>query len=182
MSKRLNLVGKKFSRLLVLEFSHIKGSNRNRSYWKCLCDCGNTKIVRGSSLKEGSTKSCGCIVGQPLPFGEAAVNYVLLRYKQQAKIRKLRFQLTKKYFKTLILANCHYCANPPSNKTGQQYNGTIKYNGIDRKNNKLGYTYQNVVSCCKECNFMKKSMSYTEFLNKIFSIQRNLKDKYVSKN
>lgn len=28
--------------------------------WKCRCDCGNIVEVRGTSLKNGNTKSCGC--------------------------------------------------------------------------------------------------------------------------
>ena len=55
-----NLVGRKFGRLEVKEYSH-----KNKwvaSYWKCLCDCGNTKVVRGSSLTSGATRSCGCLL------------------------------------------------------------------------------------------------------------------------
>lgn len=29
--------------------------------WLCLCDCKNEKIVRGSDLQRGMTKSCGCL-------------------------------------------------------------------------------------------------------------------------
>jgi hypothetical protein len=28
--------------------------------WWCLCDCGTTKAVYGSKMKDGSSKSCGC--------------------------------------------------------------------------------------------------------------------------
>lgn len=28
--------------------------------YRCRCDCGNEKIVRGSHLLDGTTKSCGC--------------------------------------------------------------------------------------------------------------------------
>ena len=28
--------------------------------WKCKCDCGNEKIVRGSDLTTRKTSSCGC--------------------------------------------------------------------------------------------------------------------------
>lgn len=58
MSKRLDLAGQKFGRLTVLEFAYVK--NRN-SYWKCICDCGNIYTVEGQHLKNGHTKSCGCI-------------------------------------------------------------------------------------------------------------------------
>lgn len=55
----LNLVGKTFGQLTVLErdFS-IK---KNCSYWLCKCSCGNFKTVRGTSLTSGHTQSCGCL-------------------------------------------------------------------------------------------------------------------------
>lgn len=55
--KLVNLVGKKFGRLLVVE----KATPLNgRTRWLCKCDCGNNCIVHGSSLKTGNTTSCGC--------------------------------------------------------------------------------------------------------------------------
>jgi len=29
--------------------------------WLCHCDCGNSKVIRGVSLRNGNTKGCGCI-------------------------------------------------------------------------------------------------------------------------
>jgi hypothetical protein len=54
-----NLVGKKFNRITVLSFNSIRG-NSSHSYWNCICDCGTKIIIRGSHLKDGGTKSCGC--------------------------------------------------------------------------------------------------------------------------
>lgn len=58
---RVDHTGKKFGRLTVIEYSHTNGK---RSMWRCLCDCGNEKIVNGHELACGDTKSCGCIRGQ----------------------------------------------------------------------------------------------------------------------
>lgn len=56
---KLNIVGYKFNKLIVLE---KVGVNKSRNIlWKCLCDCGNTVIVASNHLKNGHTKSCGCI-------------------------------------------------------------------------------------------------------------------------
>ena len=54
-----DIVGKKFNILTVIKYA---GSNkRQSSLWLCRCDCGNEKIVEGSSLKNNHTKSCGCL-------------------------------------------------------------------------------------------------------------------------
>lgn len=59
MGKTLELIGQRFGKLLVTSFSHTgKGYKK---YWNCSCDCGNTTIVSRSELRQGKTKSCGCI-------------------------------------------------------------------------------------------------------------------------
>ena len=58
MTKRSDLIGKRFGRLYVYAFAYIK---TQRTYWKCECSCGNEVIVSGNSLLQGNTKSCGCL-------------------------------------------------------------------------------------------------------------------------
>lgn len=55
----MQIAGERFGRLVVLNRDFSKESRK--SYWLCLCDCGNEKIVRGDTLKEGKTQSCGCL-------------------------------------------------------------------------------------------------------------------------
>lgn len=51
--------GMRFGRLVVLQ---DKGKNSHRErVWLCLCDCGKTKLVVASSLRNGLTASCGCL-------------------------------------------------------------------------------------------------------------------------
>ena len=54
-----SLVGRKFGRWTVLEYSH---NNAHREpVWVCKCDCGTIKKVVGANLKSGISKSCGCL-------------------------------------------------------------------------------------------------------------------------
>lgn len=55
--RRRDISGEKFGHLTAKEFAYQK--NRN-TYWKCVCDCGNEKVVRLSHLLDGNAKSCGC--------------------------------------------------------------------------------------------------------------------------
>ena len=59
------MIGKKFGLLTVESFAgYVRDSqNRKRRIWNCTCDCGNKKEgVLEKSLKNGGTKSCGCLV------------------------------------------------------------------------------------------------------------------------
>ena len=53
-----DLIGQKYGKLTVSKMH--KHENR-KYYWQCECECGNRTIVEGSKLKNGHTKSCGCI-------------------------------------------------------------------------------------------------------------------------
>lgn len=57
--KVVEMVGKKFGRLTVTERA---GSNhKGNATWRCICDCGNECVVCGVYLRNGTTKSCGCL-------------------------------------------------------------------------------------------------------------------------
>jgi len=57
-----DITGNKYGRLTVLGLDSV----RNRSsYWLCLCECGNEKVVRNDCLKSGNTRSCGCLNREP---------------------------------------------------------------------------------------------------------------------
>lgn len=58
--KRIDITGKRFGRWTVLHPTDLRSGSDYK--WRCLCDCGNEKLVSSSSLKEGSSKSCGCFL------------------------------------------------------------------------------------------------------------------------
>ena len=62
MGEAKDLSGQKFSRLTVLERAPNKmlPCGQYQIMWKCKCDCGNIKDIRGIDLTKGRTKSCGC--------------------------------------------------------------------------------------------------------------------------
>ena len=57
--KQLNLTGKRFGKLVAIKTIE---KNKNGEYlWQCKCDCGNEIIANVGNLKNGHTKSCGCL-------------------------------------------------------------------------------------------------------------------------
>jgi hypothetical protein len=55
-----DFTGLRFGKLTALEYTEQRNKDGKR-LWRCSCDCGNEKLVPAASLKNGSTKSCGCI-------------------------------------------------------------------------------------------------------------------------
>src|SRR5438132_2152700 len=56
----VDLTGKTFGRLHVLGADGTDVSGHHR--WHCVCDCGASKIVNGTSLRLRRTISCGCFM------------------------------------------------------------------------------------------------------------------------
>ena len=55
-----DLTGKKFNRWTVLYFDK-ENRKSNMLHWICKCDCGTIKSVCGRDLRNGKSKSCGCL-------------------------------------------------------------------------------------------------------------------------
>lgn len=59
MPPKEDLTGQRFARLVILRL-HPEKRGKRRAY-ECRCDCGETIVVVGESLKSTNTRSCGCI-------------------------------------------------------------------------------------------------------------------------
>lgn len=171
--------GTRFGRLVI-----IKVFKKFASYYaETVCDCGTKKIVYLGNITQGRTKSCGCLnienICMPKPDrclqkGEASFNALYRKYSYKARKRKLDFSLTRQQFRTLITKDCFYCNKQPSNILSRDtYNGDFIYNGIDRVNNTKGYTLENCVTCCFECNRAKGTLSYNQFIKLCQTITTN---------
>lgn len=155
-------VGNKYGKLTVIEQLDQNQPIR----WKCKCDCGNIVIKKSKALcnrHNNSKTSCGCHRIK-LPNSGAAINRYCLEYKKSAKKRGLSFELSMDEFKLLISKNCFYCGISPSNLVNKRYTNGVLVNGIDRIDSNIGYTTTNVVPCCKECNYAKRTLTKDKFL------------------
>lgn len=166
-------------------------SSRNRILWLFQCDCGNSVIASASDVKQGRKKSCGCLFKDRikevnsqriLPNKAGPINKLFGRYKREAKNRKLEFSLSKEQFIELIFKDCFYCGDKPHREysivkeQNKKEDNILIYNGIDRKNNTVGYNINNCVPCCYTCNKMKMEMNSDIFIKQINKIYRNINE------
>lgn len=157
-------IGNRYGRLVVLE----RGENAKSGYakWLCKCNCGNEKVILGTSLRNGDTRSCGCLHRgrPPLSAGEASFNKLIRSMKKGASERNHEWFLTKNQIRVLTKQNCHYCGIAPQQKIHpERCNGVYIYNGLDRVDSSKGYTLDNVVSCCGVCNYAKHTQTIEQF-------------------
>lgn len=84
---------------------------------------------------------------------------------RKAEERKISFSLEFKHAMELTLGNCYYCNQSPDDEY---------INGIDRLDNNQGYNINNVVTCCRDCNFAKGIANLETFVLRARHIVRNL--------
>lgn len=185
-AKRKWPIGARYGRLTIV--GHERQAN---GCWAvlCKCDCGASKTVaRPDQMVRELTQSCGCLNRErcsqrrkgkapscELPPGEAAFNFLLRGYRQNALMRALPFELTQTEFKHLTQQPCAYCGKlPETTKWASHYNGSFVYNGIDRVDPSKGYTPANAVTCCKQCNRAKRDLALDEFLTWLVRVSKHL--------
>lgn len=181
MGNTLDLAGQRFGRLVALEpFENL--TNRRKT-WKCKCDCGNIKNVATNHLRDGATKSCGCLrtelgtvrlqrhiknngSSRKGEYGQSNKVRLYLSYRRQARKRNIEFLLSQEEFIGITSKNCYYCGIEPMTITkGEGTFGQYVHNGIDRMNSNIGYVLDNCVPCCWMCNRAKLDSSLDEFLS-----------------
>lgn len=81
-------------------------------------------------------------------------------YRRGAKKRGLIFEPTFDEFVKILSNPCHYCG-------GESY-------GIDRLDSSIGYSKDNIVSCCSMCNLMKRTYTEEDFIKQCKKIINNI--------
>jgi ribosomal protein S27E len=102
--KFIDLTNQKFGKLTVL----YRDPNSPRKYtkWICKCDCGNTTSVYSHALRQGKTKSCGCMSSKKNT--SSRTNRSNLHGKSKSKLYHVYYS---------ILDRC----NNPNNKAYKHY-------------------------------------------------------------
>lgn len=183
----VDITGQTFNFLTVIKMVEPTYNTQNNRIlnWLCKCVCGNEKVYFGGNIKSGATKSCGCkkkeitrklmkeYSERVYPF--SVEKNLFSHYKVGALKRKYDFEIDFEYFKDKIKENCFYCKREPYNihKSKPKSQRFILYNGLDRVDNKKGYLKENIVTCCKECNYLKGTYSHDDFIRIIKLIAPN---------
>lgn len=85
-----DMTGLRFGKLLVIERDTTVPYAA--AYWRCKCDCGKEKTVRGQSLRDGSVTDCGCGKAERI---RANIDKTSLIGKQFGRLTVVERDLTK---------------------------------------------------------------------------------------
>lgn len=155
-------------------------SGATKAQWLCECLlCGKSVIKSTQTIQ--SCNSCGCQwrdrgykvknSGRKSPINtDVGVNTLISIYKSNSRKRNIEFNLSYQEFKNLINGECFYCGEKDSNILKKKGYVDFKYNGIDRVNNDIGYTIDNCITCCRECNRMKRNSKLDDFYARCYRI------------
>jgi predicted kinase len=161
-----DLTGKQFGMKVVEEYA------KNRIWLTRCLNCGHKSKTNTTNLQNYKDGNSGCRNCSGLPKGYSGLLRIYTQYASIAKKLNREFALTLDQFGELTLGTCHYCGKLPSQLSGGNLKKRWKksnwsdyhYNGIDRKDNSEGYLFNNCLSCCWECNHMKGTKSYEQFI------------------
>jgi len=157
--KPKNITDKQIGNLTIIKY--IGGGK-----WLCQCSCGKYITPYGYYLRRqgNNIKSCGCQrrFQRKKPF-----EWIYNSLVRSMKYRNILVNLTyEDYLEFTKINKCHYCEKEitwyPHTLFKRKYNCNIN---LDRKDNDIGYTKDNCVVCCWQCNELKgHRLSYDEMI------------------
>lgn len=172
MTKRKDLSGNKYGKFTVIEFDQTK---TNRVHYRCLCDCGQIRIVLAQNLVNNKSRSCGCLKVANIT-SRKRTNPIIVTAKKVWRNNYSDGCSFDKFFE-LSQKPCHYCGSGPLNHC-RAYTGNHPvirrspdwaeqcqwtYNGLDRIDSSKSHSEDNIVPCCILCNQAKNDMTIEEF-------------------
>jgi len=176
--KKLDLVGKKFGYLMVIEEADVTPAGHLK--FKCKCDCGNIAVRTGTSIIRSKFSSCGCYKppsGSNSPHwqgvGEISAGWFhnkIIRAangsKGNRKIKEVDVDI--EYMWELFLKQNKRCALSGLELTFPKNGTTFELSkstaSVDRIDSNKGYIKGNVQFVHKDINLMKNVLNIEYFI------------------
>ena len=121
---------------------------------RCWCIECTREYLRAYDKKH-SKERCACVKAY-----EATPKGKLATYKKGAKQRGKSWWLSKKKFYAMIGSACYWCGRVGG--------------GVDRLDNRRGYSARNCVPCCGTCNRAKGVLSVKQFIEWVEALSSRL--------
>lgn len=157
---RKDLIRQVFGSLTVVARAESKNG---LATWHCECVCGGEIIVRGSDLRQGKIKTCGCRTGIENKRNWQGSKFIPKSYwrslNQNAIQRKIKFNLCLDYLDFLFEIQQNKCA-----LSGLPISFRNHTASLDRIENDLGYIEGNVHWVHKDVNCMKQTFAKDYFV------------------
>ena len=169
MGKQKVQKGQQYGRLTIVE---CQGKNSQRQIiCKCVCECGEEKVLASSRLLSGNTKSCGCLRRENSKkirwagCGEISGQY-FGNLRKGAEKRGLSFNIEIEHVWQLFLEQDRKCSLTGVDlefrpTTRSEKLGTAS---LDRIDSSMGYDVGNVHWVHKDINRMKWEFSQDRFM------------------
>jgi hypothetical protein len=151
--KLVDLTGQRFGRWLVLERDlTIEQKGGIDPKWICVCDCGTTKPVSSGRLKNGDSKSCGCLAK------EVATKHGMRQSSEYASWLAMRGRMKDNYHQSQYYTDKNITIDPRWRESFEEFYKDMggkpspEYS-IDRIENHKGYWKDN----CRWANDTQQS-------------------------
>ena len=168
-----DLAGRRFGRLVAVELAEPFGRSRG---WMCRCDCGGQKVVRAASLKNGATRSCGCVKPRISIPGERLTGLRKYRSERSAMSRARKRGVAHEHvdlIAVLIAGNwrCYVCGI----ETPEALRGTLEPNAPEVDHivplaRGGGHIAGNLACICMRCNRVKHAKLPESFDNRTVTL------------
>lgn len=145
--KFVDLTGQRFGRLTVIKRVE---NNGKKVMWLCRCDCGNETTVFSGYLRNGDTKSCGCLskdklIERRFKHGESRKTrlyriWIGIRKRTSGKANEKR---TKKWYTDKNIKMCEEWSDFRNFRDWANTNGYDESLTIDRIDGNKGYSPEN---------------------------------------
>jgi hypothetical protein len=130
------------------------------------CHCGYERWMRSTTINRNQG---GCSMCKTKKIDASrSITAAWGTLNGNAKRRGYLVEITKEEFVEISTKPCFYCGENPKYvkwKHLPEWAAPAKINGIDRRDNSIGYSIDNAVPCCTQCNRAKSNSSEQEFLS-----------------